>query len=55
MKTMANVKVSVIVPSYKRTVDIVGRAVKSLFNQTYTNLEIIIIDDNAKEELSSYR
>lgn len=38
--------VSVIMPTYKRSLEFVQRAVESLINQTYTNLEIIVIDDS---------
>lgn len=39
--------VSVIIPTYKRS-DKIERAIKSVVNQTYKNLEIIVVDDNAK-------
>lgn len=38
--------VSVIIPTYKRS-DKIERAIKSVVNQTYNNLEIIVVDDNA--------
>lgn len=38
--------VSIIIPTYKRS-DKIERAIKSVINQTYKNIEIIIIDDNA--------
>lgn len=38
--------ISVIIPTYKRN-DTLERAIKSVINQTYDNLEIIIVDDNA--------
>lgn len=47
--------VSIIVPSYKRTKEMVGRALTSLINQTYKNIEIVVVDDNAKPELEPYR
>lgn len=50
-----NIKVSIIVPSYKRHSDLVGRAIKSLLGQTYPNIEIILVCDNAKEELKPFR
>lgn len=37
--------VSVIIPTYKRP-DMIARAVNSVLNQTYPNIEIIVVDDN---------
>lgn len=52
-----NVKISVIIPTYNRE-DKILRAIKSVFNQTYINWEIIIVDDgsedNTKEILKPY-
>lgn len=45
-------KVSVIITTYKRS-DFLTRAIESVFNQTYKNIEIIVVDDN--EENSVYR
>lgn len=42
---MANIKVSVIIPTYKRSEDIC-RAVDSVLNQTMTECEAIVADDN---------
>lgn len=39
--------VSVVIPTYKRS-DKIERAIKSAINQTYTNIEIIVVDDNAE-------
>lgn len=38
--------VTVIITTYKRS-DIIERAIKSVLNQTYKNIEIIVVDDNA--------
>ena len=38
--------VSVIIPTYKRTVEYVSRAVESVLNQTYPFVEVIVIDDS---------
>ena len=40
-----NVLVSVIIPSYKRA-DTVSRAVDSVLNQSYKNIEVLVVDDN---------
>jgi len=41
--------VSVIIPTYKRNVTYVSRAVESVLRQTYENIEIIVIDDSPKD------
>lgn len=42
--------ISVIIPTYKRY-DLIDRAIKSVLNQTYKNIEIIVVDDNIKESI----
>ena len=44
--------VSVIIPTYKRN-ETLERAIISVINQTYPNIEIIVVDDNA--EFPEYR
>ena len=41
--------VSVIIPTYNRP-HTIERAIKSVLNQTYQNIELIVIDDNAKNK-----
>ncbi len=40
-----NIKVSCIIPTYKRS-DTLLRAVTSVLNQTYENIEVLVVDDN---------
>ncbi len=48
----SNPLVSVIIPTYKRA-DMLTKAIDSVINQTYKNIEIIVIDDN--DPNSEYR
>lgn len=41
-----NHRVSVIIPTYNREIKYLARAVKSIKNQTYKNVEVVIVDDN---------
>lgn len=43
---MEDVLVSAIITSYKRQPEIVERAVVSILNQTYKNIEVIVVDDS---------
>lgn len=43
-----DIKISVIIPTYNRQ-DKILRAVNSIINQTYTNWEVIIIDDGSTD------
>ncbi len=42
-------KVSVIVPAYNRA-DLVGEAIQSVIDQTYTDWELIVVDDGSTDE-----
>lgn len=41
--------ISVIIPTFNRSYSII-RALESVFNQTYKNVEVIIIDDNSTDD-----
>ena len=40
-----NLKVSTVITTYRRT-DMLKRAIDSVLNQTYSNIEVIVVDDN---------
>ena len=44
--------VSIIIPTYKRS-NMLSRTIESVLNQTYQNIEIIVVDDNDKN--TTYR
>lgn len=51
--------VSVIIPTYKRKLDYVSNALQSVINQTYKNVEIIVVDDSpsdypCRDEIKAY-
>lgn len=50
-----NPTVSIIIPTFKRGIDVLSRALSSAQEQSYRNVEIIVVDDNAKEECKVYR
>ncbi len=42
--------VTAVITTYKRKKEVIGRAVKSVADQTYANLELIIVNDNREDE-----
>ena len=46
-------KVSIIVPAYNEEV-VIGRSIISLLQQTYPNMEIIVVDDGSKDQTYRY-
>ena len=53
-----NLKISVIIPTYNRG-NIISHSIKSVLNQTYKNLEVIIVDDgsvdNTQQEIDKIK
>ena len=49
IKTNPTLLVSVIIPSYNHE-QYVTKAIKSVFSQTYKNIELIVIDDGSKDD-----
>jgi glycosyltransferase involved in cell wall biosynthesis len=50
---LSDKKVSVIIPTYQRDIHYLSRAINSIMNQTYKNIEIVLVDDNLSN--STYR
>ena len=46
---MENPLVSIIIPTYKRS-EKLSRAVKSVLNQTYKNIEVLVVSDNEPDD-----
>ena len=49
---MENEKVSVVIATYKRGNEYLKKALLSVVNQTYKNIEIIVVDDNGDKSFS---
>lgn len=44
-------KVSIIIPSYKRA-DMLKKAIESALKQTYSNIEVVVVDDNQPSSIA---
>ena len=58
MNKKSNILFSVVIPTYNRA-GIIGKTIESILSQTYSNLELIIVDDgstdNTREIVESYQ
>lgn len=45
-----NIKISIIIPTYKTSFDTLNRAVSAVLMQVYTPFEVIVVDDNGDNE-----
>src|SRR3990167_5979007 len=52
---MEKPKVSIIIPSYNRFKQLTGACLPSIFNQTYQDFEIIVVDDCSDQDYSYCR
>ncbi|WP_342547351.1 glycosyltransferase family 2 protein [Paenibacillus sp. FSL P2-0089] len=46
-----NSRVSVVIPTFKRETNYLARAIESIKNQSYKNIEVVIVDDNPPDSL----
>ncbi len=53
MKKYVDGLVSVVMPTYKRS-DKLTRAIESALNQTYNNIELLLVNDNEPEDIYTY-
>ncbi len=49
MKALTNPLISVVIPSYKHA-HLIGRALQSVLDQTYTNWEVIVFDNHSPDQ-----
>ena len=49
---MSEPLVSIVLPTYNRA-HLLGHAIRSVLAQTHRNLELIVVDDNSKDETPS--
>lgn len=55
MEIITKKVVSIIIPTHKRKPNILSRAILSALNQTYKNIEVIVVDDNYGDDLNTFR
>jgi glycosyltransferase involved in cell wall biosynthesis len=49
---MSDPRVSVIIPTYNRA-ELIGETIQNIFEQTYSNIELIIVDDGSTDATAS--
>lgn len=53
MKQIENPLVTIVIPTYKRLKQL-ARAINSVYNQTYNNIEIIIVNDDPNSDIERF-
>jgi glycosyltransferase involved in cell wall biosynthesis len=52
MRALQNPTVSVVIPTYNRA-ELLGRSIRSVLNQSYTDFEIIVVDDASSDDTAN--
>ena len=47
---MGDILVSVVITTYHRDFEMVRKSIESVLNQTYSRLEVIVVDDNGQTQ-----
>ena len=54
VRNKTNELISIIVPVYNTPIEYLDECLDSLKNQTYENIEIILVDDGSNKQIADY-